>query len=45
LELEELQLESLLEMTTPAPFLTTVMYPVGEGVMQANWAMEAHQTN
>ena len=43
LEPEELQLQSLLEEITPAPFLTTVQSPVGVMEPVANWVTEAHQ--
>ena len=40
LELEELQLQSLLEAFTPAPSLTTVQHPVGGVVSMADSEME-----
>jgi hypothetical protein len=44
LEQEELQLQSILDNTTPAPFLTTVLFPVGGKVVGVNSVTEAHQT-
>ena len=45
LELEELQLQSLLDIAIPASFLTTVRSPAGEQEIEANWVTEVHRIN